>query len=275
MSVLSTPGVIMVAYDGSRQAGVALEWAARTAAVEGRSLRAVTVADETSTDLRDLDHEAIAAFEATRAEVGVTGTFERLAGSVGSVLLQESMGAHVLVSGAGGRGRVTDALHGSVTQQLARHSPCPLVVVRPAASPTAARIVAGVDGSPESMAALEFACHRASFTGGRVVALHAWDPGHINLDDNGQLPRRIGQRSQDAEVLLADCVAGVQDNFPDVVIEPDPVPLPPVLALVEASAHASLVVTGSRGHGRVAGFFLGSVSQHVVSHARCPVAVLR
>ncbi|HEY0643733.1 MAG TPA: universal stress protein [Nocardioides sp.] len=275
MTVLSRPKAVIVAYDGSSHAGAALEWAARTAAVEGRTLRAVTVVNVTSAGPHDDEHEARAAFEAAQAETGVTGTFERLAGSTGAILLRESMGAHALVSGTGGHGRVTDAFHRSVSRHLARHSPCPLILVRPQESPTASRIVAGVDGSPESIAALAFACHRASFTNEPVVALHAWNPGHINLDDNGELSRRIGQRSEAAQVLLADCIAGVQERFPDVVIEPDSVPLPPAQALIEASANASLVVTGSGGRGVVAGLLRGSVSQHVLSHARCPVAVTR
>jgi nucleotide-binding universal stress UspA family protein len=148
-------------------------------------------------------------------------------------------------------------------------------VVRTPANPTAARIVAGVDGSSESIAALRFACHRASFTNEPVVALHAWNPGHINVDDDGQLPQRVGRRSKVAEVLVAECIAHVRDEFPHVSIEPDTVPLTPTVALTEASARASLVVTGSRGRGVVTGLLLGSVSQHLLSHAHCPVAVTR
>jgi len=49
----------------------------------------------------------------------------------------------------------------------------------------------------------------------------------------------------------------------------------PSNVLVEASKDADLLVVGSRGHGRVRGMVLGSVSNHCTHHAHCPVVVVR
>ena len=49
----------------------------------------------------------------------------------------------------------------------------------------------------------------------------------------------------------------------------------PAPAMVEASEGAFMIVVGARGLGGFRGLVLGSVSQHVVQHASCPVLVVR
>jgi nucleotide-binding universal stress UspA family protein len=45
--------------------------------------------------------------------------------------------------------------------------------------------------------------------------------------------------------------------------------------LVKESESADLLVVGSKGHGAFTGMLIGSVSQHCVQDARCPVVVVR
>jgi nucleotide-binding universal stress UspA family protein len=45
--------------------------------------------------------------------------------------------------------------------------------------------------------------------------------------------------------------------------------------LIGESKEADLLVIGHRGHGAFAGMLVGSVSIHCVTHASCPVVVIR
>ena len=98
------------------------------------------------------------------------------------------------------------------------------------------RIVAGVDGSPSSLEALRWAVRQAELTGSTVDAVMAWQP-----------PAASG---------LAWGVS--VDDLTDY-----------------GDLTAKLLVVGSRGRGGFASALLGSVSQHVTYHARCPVVVIR
>jgi nucleotide-binding universal stress UspA family protein len=132
------------------------------------------------------------------------------------------------------------------------------------------RIVVGVDGSPHGNAALRWALAEAQVHQAELTAVFAWQmpfldiPGAFDRDEIESLCKQF----------LVDAVAAV---------EPDPpVPVTTVVAqgdvsesLIHASEDADLLVLGSRGRGGFAGLRLGSVSQECVSHAYCPVVIVR
>lgn len=275
----SSRATILVGYDGSPAAGAALQWAAETAAMAGHAVRALFVASEDTahSEAHGLQPGADipTSVDAVLRAAGAGGEAERCLGDVVPVLLREARRADMLVVGSNGHGWAAETVRGSVSQLLARHAPCPMVVVRAAARADAGRIVVGVDGSEESHAALEFACRRADLTKESVVALYSWDAGHVDVDRHGELPNAVGQRARAAELALAGYVADLQTDHPAVALEMETIAVPAAVALTEASATASLVVTGSRGHGVLAGLVLGSVSHHLLHRARCPVAVVR
>lgn len=270
---------IVVGYDGSPESDVAFAWAVSAAALEHRRVWALIVDDvhegQWSLPSREGEHEVVAHAERMLKESGAQGTVECRPGPIVPELLAAARDASILVVGSHGRGRVAEAVIGSVSQHVARHAPCPVVVVRESAAPSASRIVVGIDGSGGSAAALDFACRRAELTGEVVVAVRAWSVGAVAVDRRGQLPDALGSRLEDNEVLLSESVAGVCTEHPDVTVLQETIPVAPAQALVDASTTASLLVVGSRGRGAFTGMLLGSVSHEVLCRAHCPVAVVR
>jgi len=279
---VDTQDRIVVAYDGSPDAQTALTWATRTAILTEQPIVAViaTASDDLMPQRSLLwgDHldEVRNSAERILGEALVADSAVDLRpGPATAVLLEAAVGAALLVAGSRGHGQVAGALAGSVSQHLARHASCPVVVARPVAHPGAARIVVGVDGSGGSDAAVEFACRRAELTGEDVVVVHGWRDGAASGTTRREVPGEFMERIVEEERLLAEALAGVRADHPDVHLEPEAIPVVAWRALADASAAATLVVVGSRGRGAFTGMLLGSVSQQVLHHAECPVAVVR
>jgi nucleotide-binding universal stress UspA family protein len=138
------------------------------------------------------------------------------------------------------------------------------------------RIVAGVDGSPSSLAALRWAVRQAQRTGGTVDAVIAWQfPATGNF---GWAPvSAIDDLDFEsiAKHTLDQAIGGLGELAAGVPVRPLVVQGLPAQVLLDASDGADLLVVGSRGHGGFAEALLGSVSQHLVHHASCPVVVMR
>jgi nucleotide-binding universal stress UspA family protein len=134
-------------------------------------------------------------------------------------------------------------------------------------------IVVGVDGSPASQEALVWGARQARMTAAPLRAVIAWH-WPVVYGGYGGVPVDLDLEG-DAQVVLKQMVADLGDDAPsggvqDVIQEGHPVQV-----LLDQSKDAALLVVGSRGHGAFAGMLLGSVSEHCVSHATCPVVVVR
>lgn len=141
------------------------------------------------------------------------------------------------------------------------------------AAPTWSDVIVGVDGSSESKAALRWAVEQAHLTGQTVKAVMAW---RQPMDIFGYaLPSPIANDIRlDCEKSLGSAVEEASVAHPDVKISSEVVEGLAPLVLLDEAKGADLLVVGSRGHGAFTGMLLGSVSQHCVTHATCPVVVV-
>ncbi|MBG6058115.1 nucleotide-binding universal stress UspA family protein [Cryobacterium sp. MP_M5] len=132
-------------------------------------------------------------------------------------------------------------------------------------------VVVGVDGSPESIAALRWAVDEARLRHGRVRPITSWSYPPRTADVEGEY---IDDRSErGAERIQAVALDAVP--FEGVDVTGHIVQGPPASVLLDAANGADLLVVGSRGLGGFSGLLLGSVSNQLVHHAPCPVLVIR
>lgn len=281
---MSAPqGQVIVAYDGSADSDRGLDWA-----IEYAEARRLTLEVHASSG----DIEYLPERTATQADELVAGWLDQAAvrleqsgvsdwrstaseGKIVPDLIEGSREAALLVLGAQGHGVLGGMVLGSVSQHLTRHAHCPVVVVRGSHVPASNRVVVGVDGSDASLKALTFAAEHAALVGGTLVVVHGCSLAAMNGPWDIDVAPAVAEQLDSAERLLAEAVAGLGDAHPDLVVELQPMPVPAVRALADASLTASLVVVGTRGRGGFVGLLLGSVSSSVLQHAQCPVAVVR
>ncbi len=133
-------------------------------------------------------------------------------------------------------------------------------------------IVVGVDGSPTSVAALEWAARQAEYTGCSLAAVATWEwPSGFGYS---AIPSDY-RPADDLEKVLEPIVSDLKKKHPSVAVNVEIIEGHPAPTLVDESRGASLLVVGSRGLGAFAGMLIGSTSKHCVTSAQCPVVVVR
>ncbi len=144
-------------------------------------------------------------------------------------------------------------------------------------SENAKRIVVGVDGSAGSKSALKWAMAEARLTGATVEAITTWQSPVMTGYSYGWSPVPFdGEGFADVmRKVLDDTIAAVSEEVqPAHAVDAQVAEGNAAQILLDAAADAQMLVVGSRGHGTFAGILLGSVSQHCVQHASCPVVVV-
>jgi nucleotide-binding universal stress UspA family protein len=138
------------------------------------------------------------------------------------------------------------------------------------------KVLVGIDGSPESVAALSWAGHYAAATGATVRAIRVWHfPTAAGLPPEGKAPQPVtSEIEQRINADLGEVIAKA-NLTPSVQVETEVAYGHPVQVLIDESKTADLLVVGHRGHGGFTEMLTGSVAIHCVSHAACPVVVVR
>lgn len=284
---------VVVGTDGSKHAQTAVQWAAQHAARHDAPLLIATAAsapvaygmgghlpqdffDALKEEGGRIVDEAADLARATSPNIEVAT--DVVVDATGPGLLRLSEDAELIVVGTRGLSGIASAFMGSVSSLIARHSACPVVVVRSASKdgtpPASGPIVVGIDGSENSEPALAAAMKEASLRGATLIAVHAWSDLPLSTMDPVTQVRELYDEATVADSVVAERLAGWSEQYPDVNVEHRVVMDRPDAAIIERAKGAQLVVVGSRGRGGITGLLLGSTSIKVLRSAECPVMVV-
>ena len=288
---------VVVGVDGSTSGRDALDWAVAEAVGQRRPLRIVQAFTPPVTDgpldptlgrtvdgplpaaaERVLD-EAVARARCAGPDLDVPRRL--VAGATTPALLAMAQDARLLVLGSPSVSGFSNRRGGSVGVAVVCEARCPVVIIRPRPDqrrgPSAGRVVVGVGDTDLTSPAIRFAFETAARRGIGVTAVHAWSPAVASYAGCNLAPAiaEICDEQERRQQLLLQALLGVRRNSPDVDVKLHLVRGSPGQVLVGESPGAELVVVGSRGLGALRGTLLGSVSQTLLRHADCPVAVVR
>jgi len=309
-------GELIVGVDDSQGARQAVAWAAREAVVRADALTLVNALDDadavTGAAITGAARLRLQQARTARAEAllddlarGLPGGIpavhrEVLLGSAASALLTRAAGQSGLIVGRRGRGGFAGLLLGSVSQQVAVHATCPVIVVpHERDREPDGTVVVGVDGSQHAQRALLRAAEEAALRATHldVIVVSPLLPAplveEVPLDADGdgvwagtpglaglELSRRLRtEHARAAGEWQAEVGRAVEEDLRRLPGTTDfkvhlVAGTHPAEALIAAAAAADLLVVGSRGYGGFSGMLVGSVSQQCVRHARVPVLVV-
>lgn len=255
-------GAIVLGYGGSAHSKIALRWADRAATDLQRPLTVLVSV---------LDVAEIPGLSGGLAGARVVADLEELLGSAqapsvtlrtvltapGPALVSAAREAHSVVLGARTHGAFASMVTGSVSGHVLRHAHAPVVIAREPQDRDARRVVVGADDASGHRAALEYAFDYAS------QAAMALTVAHVAQHEGAP-----------AEGVVRESVDLLAEKYSEVPVDIKVLAGAPAKVLADSSRDAALLVVGSHGRGALAGLLTGSVSQSLVQHAQCPVALV-
>jgi nucleotide-binding universal stress UspA family protein len=265
---------ILVGTDGSPRAEEAARQGARLASALGAALELVFVVDSTHPHPEDVEAQgesALARVARVAADAGVQAPTRLIAGEPAAALVAEAREHEVdLLCVGPDAGILGGAVRiGQVAAHVVREAPCSVLLAREATPAFPQRVACGVDGSEASVATAAIAAAIAAATGAELRLLHVipifrGDNAEWTLDADEPSPTELEPS------VLAAVAQGVVPVREMAMGRPES-------AIVAAASRddTDLVVVGHRGISGVTRVLLGSVSEHVTTHAACSVIVAR
>lgn len=201
--------------------------------------------------------------EATRIATGIAPELsvrsEMVEGPAVTMLVRRSETAFLVAVGDGGMAACADCVPADAPGvQLAARAGCPVLVAR-RDPPPQGPVLVGVDGTPSSEGALEWAFDCAAGRGARMLVIRVVEPDETTEDATGQLEQIVARYADRNPAVPTECHAIRGD---------------PGTVLVEQSRSAQLAVVAARGDEPGRGM-LGAVSQSLLYHSPAPVIVVR
>ena len=285
---------VLVATDGSKYGGWALNWVATLPLVEPAKVTALHVLDVATLrapflaqpvmagteryiqeEIKRMEARSVKTLQEARrqlASLKLKGTVRKEQGAVAPTILKQAPKRDgLLVAGSQGLDALDRFMLGSVSTNLIHHATCPVLVVKDEAAPVR-RITLATDGSDASAKALAFVLSKfqpdgSTGKGGRVPihvsVIHVMP--FIKYPELKEAGRRLVEESVRKLVkagFTAEPVCQLGKPAEEIM-------------KVASKHHADLIVMGAKGLGAIARFLLGSVSTRVVQHSSCSVLVVR
>ena len=266
---------MLVGYDGSVSSREAVTWAARAARERGVVLTVCHAwAPGSAGPALEPEHE-------DPAEASARWTLSTAVrnpdpdevrhilaeGPAARMLCEQSADAEIVVVGSRGLSGVSGLMLGSVSLRVATFAVSPVVVVhgrwRPTAGYVPGHVVVGIDGSAASADALAFAGTEAVLRDVPLTAVCALAdaPGELGAGQH------IGE---DFERIVTDW----EKDHPEVQLHRQVTSRSARTALLDAAQDAQLLVVGRHGRGGLPRMMIGTVTETLLSHTPCPVAVV-
>jgi nucleotide-binding universal stress UspA family protein len=225
----------------------------------------------------------LAAFVSSGAPPAIAIEPQVVEGDPAREILAEAESADVIVMGTHGRSGFERLMVGSVTETVLRKAPCSVLTVPLSAVPVGTvpvvfrRIVAAVDFSDISMAALREAACLAEEAGARLTVMHVIEvPEHLALwIDRVDGIGHVREWADAAARHLRDAVGPGTREYAQVDQRVETGKAYREILRVADEQDADLMVIGAHGHSVIEQMFVGSTAQHVVRRAGCPVLVVR